>query len=167
MQTSFQEFLQQKLEGSDWKYRKRLRSEWLGALNRLLEQIRGWLRESDPEGILEFVTYEVQRVEDRLGVYDAAALKMRMKTDYAEVLPMGRFVPGPTSFLNAHAIPAFQPKCDLSGGRVDITNGERRHLLLRSILDGQDHWFAVMSGQSTPIPFDRACLEAILKDLLS
>jgi len=30
---------------------------------------------------------------------------------------------------------------DLSGGRVDITNGERRHLLLRSIEDGQDHWY--------------------------
>lgn len=44
MQTSFQEFLRQKVEGSDWRDRKRLRTEWLGALNRLLDQIREWLR---------------------------------------------------------------------------------------------------------------------------
>jgi hypothetical protein len=39
MQTSFQEFLRQKVEGSDWKDHKGLRTEWLGALNRLLDQI--------------------------------------------------------------------------------------------------------------------------------
>jgi hypothetical protein len=49
MQTSFQEFLRQKVEGSDWKDRKGLRTEWLGALNRLLNQIRDWLRESVPK----------------------------------------------------------------------------------------------------------------------
>jgi hypothetical protein len=80
---------------------------------------------------------------------------------------MGRFVPRPFSLLNLHANQAFQPRCDFSRGRVDITDGERRHLLLGSIDDGQDLWFALMRGQSTPIPFDRACLEAILKDLLS
>jgi hypothetical protein len=91
MQTSFQEFLRQKVEGSDWRDRKRLRDEWLGALNRLLDQIRDWLRESDPKGVLELITYEVERVEGRLGVYDAPALKIRLNTDAAEVLPMGRF----------------------------------------------------------------------------
>jgi hypothetical protein len=165
-QTSFQEFLRQKLEGSNWKDRKRLRTEWLGALNRLLDQIRDWIRESDPEGVIEFVTYEVERVEGRLGVYDAPAIKIRLNTDDADVLPMGRFEPRPYS-LDVHASQAFHPRSDFSGGRVDITNGERRHLLLRSIEDGQDRWFALMRGQSTPIPFDRACLERILENVLS
>jgi hypothetical protein len=166
MQTSFQEFLRQKLEGSNWKDRKGLRTEWLGALNRLLDQIRDWIRESDPEGVIEIVAYEVVRAEERLGVYDAPAFKIRLNTDDADVLPMGRFVPRPYS-LDVHASQAFQPRSDFSGGRVDITNGERRHLLLRSIDDGQDRWFALMRGQSTPIPFDRACLERILEDVLS
>lgn len=78
MQTSFQEFLRQKVEGSDWRDRKRLRSEWLDALNRLLDQIRDWLRESDPEGVLELVPYKVERVEERLGVYGAPALQIRL-----------------------------------------------------------------------------------------
>jgi hypothetical protein len=86
MQTSFQEFLRQKVEGSDWKDRSRIRGEWLGALNRLLDQIRDWLKESDPENVLELITYEVERVEGRLGVYDAPALKIRLNTDAAEVL---------------------------------------------------------------------------------
>lgn len=168
MQTSFQEFLRQKLEGSDWKDRKGLRMEWLGALNRLLDQIRDWIRESDPEGVIEIVAYEVVRVEGRLGVYDAPAFKIRLNTDDANVLPMGRFVPRPHSLLNVHGNSAFQPQIDCSGGRVDIISDERRHLLLRSIDDdGQDHWFALMRGQSTPIPFDRACLERILEDVLS
>ena len=167
METSFQEFLRQKLEGSDWKDRKRLRAEWLGALNRLLDQIRAWLKESDPEGILEFVTYEVERVEGRLGVYDAPALKVRVNTDYAEVLPMGRFTPLPLSLpLQSLLISDPQKWGNLSGGRVDITNGERRHVLVRSIEDGQDRWYALKMDQVAPVQFNRACFEAILEDLL-
>ncbi len=163
MQTSFQEFLKQKVEGSDWKDRKRLRAEWLGTLDRLLNQIRDWLRESDPEGVLECVNYEVQRVEERLGVYDAPALKIRLNTEYAEVLPIGRFTPQPFAFgqwlLDGYG------DLNLSKGRVDITNGERRHLLLRSG-EGEGRWFALIPGRPEPIPFDRSCLEAILEDLL-
>lgn len=163
MQTSFQEFLKQKVEGSDWKDRKRLRAEWLGALNRLLDQIRDWLRESDPDGVLECVNYEVQRVEERLGVYDAPALKIRLNTEYAEVLPIGRFTPQPFAFgqwlLDRYTDLHF------TNGRVDITNGERRHLLLRGDA-GEGQWCALIPGRPEPIPFDRTCLEAILEDLL-
>jgi hypothetical protein len=167
MQTSFQEFLRQKVEGSDWRDRKRLRDEWLGALHRLLVQIRDWLNESDPEGILEYVTYDVERVEGRLGVYDAPALKIRLNADFAEVLPVGRSVPLPYYVQDQLSVPSNrQAWGDLSGGRVDITNGERKHILLRSTQGGQDRWYAVMKDVTPPLPFDRACLEGILKDLL-
>lgn len=168
MQTSFQEFLRQKVEGSDWRDRKRLRTEWLGALNRLLDQIREWLRESDPEGLLEPVAYDVQCVEPRLGVYDAPAMKIRLNTEYAEVLPIGRFTTHPITLQNLLFIPGNRQRWgDLSGGRVDVTNGERRHLLLRSADDGQERWYALIAGQAAiPIPFDRVCLERILEDLL-
>jgi hypothetical protein len=79
------------------------------------------------------VTYEVQRVEERLGVYDAPALKIRLNTEYAEVLPMGRFMPLPSHLQSMLSIEDNRRVWgDLSGGRVDITNGERRHPLLRS-----------------------------------
>ena len=73
MMTSFQEFLRQKVDISALKDRNRSRGEWLGAINRLLDQVRDWLREADPDDLLEIVPYEVERVEKRLGIYDAPA----------------------------------------------------------------------------------------------
>src|SRR5271170_4929071 len=105
MQTSFQEFLRQKIEGSDWKDRSQRRCEWLNALNRLLDQIRESLREADPEGLLETVPYEVQRVEERLGVYDSPALKMRIGTDSVDVVPMGRYETGPLLLRHYRLLP--------------------------------------------------------------
>jgi hypothetical protein len=168
MQTSFQEFLRQKVEGSDWKDRSRIRGEWLCALNRLLDRIRDWLRESDPEGVLELITYEVERVEERLGVYDAPALQIRLNTDSADVLPMGRFAMRPLSLqsLLLQNMPSIPVNQEGHEGRVDITDGERRYVLLRSIVDGQDRWYA-LRRMDQAVPFDRTCLEAILKDLLS
>jgi hypothetical protein len=81
---------------------------------------------------------------------------------------MGRFAQRPVSLQNLLFIQGNQQRWgNLSGGRVDITNGERRHLLLRSTDDGQDRWYALMMDQAAPKPFDRACLEEILEDLLS
>lgn len=167
MQTSFQEFLRQKIEGSDWKDRSRRRSEWLNALNRLLDQIRESLREADPEGLLETIPYEVERVEERLGVYDAPALKIRIGTDSVDVVPEGRHATVPLLLQHLLLDPRNAQRWgNLSGGRVDITNGERRYLLLRSIVDGQDHWYATVSNQIGLTPFDSICLQAILRDLL-
>jgi hypothetical protein len=168
MQTSFQEFLRKKVEGSDWRDRNQVRGEWLGAVNHLLGQVRDWLGRSDPEHILEIVPYEVERVEERLGVYDAPALQIRLNTDSADVVPIGRYAPLPYILQGQLTVASNrQAWGDLSGGRVDITNGERKHILLRSTQDGQDRWYAVMKDVTYPVPFDESCLEAILEDLLS
>ena len=179
MPTSFQEFLRQKTEGSDWRERKRLREEWIGNLQRLLDQIREWIRESDPEGVIELVPYRVERVEGRLGVYDAPALQIRLNTESADVVPMDRFTQIPTTLRNTAYIQETQ---DLSlahvdqyfmnepVGRVDITNEERAHRLLFHPRVGWQAWISGRSGrfdQAGQRPFDKAALEAILEDLLS
>ena len=168
METSFQEFLRQKTEGSDWKDRGQRRREWLDALNRLFDQIRAWIREVDPEGLLELVSYEVERVEDRLGVYDAPAMKIRLDLDFVDIRPVGRFAIGTLLLRQLQALAANAQRCgDLSGGRVDMTNGERRYILLRSITDGQDCWYALAGDVGgVPTPFDANCLQAILRNLL-
>ena len=167
MMTSFQEFLKQKVDTSALKDRNRSRGEWLGAINRLLDQVRDWLREADPDDLLEIVPYKVERVEKRLGIYDAPALKIRLGINSVNVLPVGRYAVGPLSLELLKGIPGNAQRWgDLSGGSVDITNGERRHLLLRSIEDGQDHWYTVGEPLS-PAAFDRKLLEEILQDLLS
>ena len=51
-------------------------------------------------------------------------------------------------------------------GRVDITNGERKYLLLRDNSSGEDRWYAV-NERSQVVLFDRAQLETILQDLWS
>ncbi len=143
MSTSFQEFLRQKAKGSDLRSRNRSRMEWLGALNRLFGQVRDWLRQSDPDDLLEVVPYEVECVEEGLGIYDAPALKIRLGTDSVDVLPVGRFVSKNLAIQNLQLIPGNERRWgDLSGGRVDITNGERRFQLLRSLEAEADHWYA-------------------------
>ncbi len=166
MSTSFQKFLREKTKGSDLGNRNRSRMEWLGALNRLFAQVQEWLRQSDPDDLLEVVPYEVERVEERLGIYNAPALKIRLGTDSVDVLPVGRFVSKNLAIQNLQLIPGNERRWgDLSGGRVDITNGERRFQLLRSLEDGADRWYA-WCDKPPPTPFDRDRLEAILQELL-
>jgi hypothetical protein len=168
MHTSFQEFLRKKTEGSAWRERKERRAEWLGALDRLFAQFRIFLREADPEGLIEIVDYEVERVEERLGVYDAPALKIRLNTASADVIPTGLNVRRPLSLENLLGVPGNVSRWgDLAGGRVDVTDGERKHMLFRSVQDGQDHWYVMMAEKAGLAPFDRRSLEEILQDLLS
>jgi hypothetical protein len=167
MPTTFQEFLRRKAETSDWKDRSRRRGEWLDAVHHLFDRIQNDLRDADREGLLEVVPYEVERVEDRLGVYDAPALKIRLGTDAVDILPVGRYATGPFALQNLQLIPGNAGRWgDLSGGRVDVTNGERRHVLLRSVEDGQDRWYAHGGHQVAPTPFDKDTLEAIFLDLM-
>jgi hypothetical protein len=168
MATKFQEFLRKKTEGSAWKERKERRVEWLGALNRLLGQIRDFLREADPDGLIEIVDYKVERVEERLGVYDAPALKFRLNTASADVIPVGLNSRKPLLLENLLGVPGNALRWgDLAGGRVDVTDGERKHILFRSIENGQDQWYVMMADQTGLTLFNRQALEGILQDLLS
>src|SRR4051812_37808057 len=89
---SFSEFLRQKGEEYRVRDRHEQRSEWLEAINSLYDQIRGWLREVDPEGLLDIVPYQVSRTEPVLGTYDAPALKIQLGPAEAHLKPMGRWV---------------------------------------------------------------------------
>jgi hypothetical protein len=167
MPTNLREFLQKKTEGTDLKERNRLRSEWLASLNRLFDQIREWLREADPEEVLEVVRYEVERVEQRLGVYDAPALLIRLGTDSVRIVPSGRFE-DKYRIQMILAGPSYSPEWgDLCGGRVDVRSEDRRYLLLRSVEGDNEKWFAVSTNENGVAAFNRSRLEAILQELLS
>jgi hypothetical protein len=166
MPTDFQEFLRQKSEGTGIRERNRNRSEWLKAVQELLTQIEDWLRAADTENLLEIMRYEVERVEDRLGVYDAPALKIRFGTDVVDILPMGRYAIGPFSARAIQSLRGAEGTDSPAAGRVDITNGERKYLLIRDISSGAERWHAV-NERSEVFLFDRARLETILQDLWS
>ena len=66
---SLRDFLKAKANDPGVRDRHRLRKEWLGAIRRLFDQILAWLREADPEEVLDIQPYEVARTEHHLGTY--------------------------------------------------------------------------------------------------
>lgn len=168
MSTAFQQFLRQKAEKYGVPERHRDRAEWLLAINRLFEQIREWLKASDPDELIEIVPYVVQRVEKPLGIYDAPAMKVRLGAAEVSIVPVGRFSVRPLPAQVALALEGEGPE-SFSGGRVDVTNEERKYWLLRDVSTGQDRWLAVhAAGEAVNVaPLDQHILEGILQDLLS
>jgi hypothetical protein len=156
---SFRDFLKHKAEESGARDRHRRRAEWLGALHRLLEQVRAWLREFDVEEVLDIEPYEVARTEHDLGTYDAPALRIRLGAGEVTVVPMGREVP----FMAVRGV-SGQPT-ELAG-RVDITDGFRKYNLYREIREGKDAW-QVRDERNRFTYLDAESLGRILQELLS
>jgi hypothetical protein len=166
MSTGFQDFLRQRAGESGARERNRNRGEWLRAINGLLDQIRDWLRAADPENLLETVTYEVQRAEGPLGIYDAPAIKIRLGTDEVDIVPVGRYAIGPLPARTMKTLLGIEGTDGPPAGRVDITNGERKYILLRDVSTDHDRWYAV-DAQSKATLLDQTHLESILQDLWS
>jgi hypothetical protein len=156
---SFAEFLRKK--GAEFHVRDRhvRRTEWLGALNQLFDQIRGWLRESDPDGLLDFVPYEVSRTEPVLGTYDAPALKIQLGPAEAHLKPMGREVPSYTFRGTSGAAGDF-------AGRVALTDGLREYWLYREKHPEGDRW-QIHDERGRFTDLNRTEFERILQELLS
>jgi hypothetical protein len=163
---SFREFLRAKAEELGIRDRHRRRNEWLGALHRLADQLQDWLRQSDPEGLLDIEPYEVARSEHKLGNYNAPALKIRFGPRGVDIVPMSRDVistvfdvaTGPSTSLMAEATPF--------AGRVDVTDGFRKFNLFRQIRDDEDHWW-VRDEHDRFTPLNSDSWERILQVLLS
>lgn len=156
---NFREFLKTKAEQTGVRDRHRRRDEWLGALQRLLDQIRDWLRESDPEGVLDLEPFEVARTEHELGTYDAPALIIRLGAGEVSVLPMGREVP----FM---AIRGASGAATDVAGRVDITDGFRKYNLYRVINQDKESW-QIRDERNRFTHLDAESLGRILQELLS
>jgi hypothetical protein len=159
---TFSEFLRRK--GEEYRVRDRhgQRSEWLAAINGLYDQIRGWLREDDPEAFLDIVPYQVSRTEPILGTYDAPALQIRFGPAEVNLQPVGRFVP----FLTIRgARRAAEPPTEFVG-RVDLSDGLRGYNLYRERRPEGDRWqFLDKSDRFTCL--NRQEFERVLQELLS
>src|SRR5690349_5159303 len=127
---TLQEFLKEKAHEQDIVARRKRREEWLGAVARLMEQIKGWLRDADPEGILSVVPIPVDRNETGLGSYRAEGFNISLNDDTSvQVIPIARNVAG------------FLAGGRRAEGRVDITNGVEKHSLYRTFEDGVENWY--------------------------
>jgi hypothetical protein len=91
-----------------------LKAEWISAVNDLLADITSWLEPQEKEGLLQVVRLEdVALQEDRLGIYRAPALEIRVGARAISVLPIARLIFG-------------------GAGRVDLAYGPRIRILLRT-----------------------------------
>ena len=161
--TSFQEFLHKKAEEQKRGFRPDRRDEWIAAVDKLNRQIVDWLRESDPEQLLEIIPETVEKAEKGLGTYRVPALKIGVGNRMVRVVPIAR------NLVN----PLLGDGTTL-GGRVDITDGSKKYMLRRILRDsspnreGPDEapW-EVLDEHFGVTPLDRGRLESILQDLLS
>jgi hypothetical protein len=159
--TSFQEFLRKKAQEQGGEGVRR-RDEWIAALRRLVDQIVSWLKEDDPEGVLEIGRYEISLSEMSLGAYQAPYLEISLGESEATMSPVARNTVGTIGPRGGVA------DLEKAEGRVDLKDGLRlkKYMLYRAIEDGRDVWYAVDEKFRADL-LDKDRLEAILQDLLS
>jgi hypothetical protein len=155
---TFQDFLQRKASEHHHAERREKREEWISAVRRLLDDIRSWLAESDPDRLLDVISYDVERWEPGLGSYTIQALTIGVGDTAVKVVPVGRDAVG---LVSAQGDAGARAE-----GRVDITDGVRKYILYRTFRDGQQQWH-VLNADFHPVPLTRAALENVLQDLLS
>jgi len=164
--TTLREFLTSKADEYGVRGRNQRRKEWLGAVDRLFVQLQSWMREADPEGLLDVIRYDVSRTERDYGTYDAPALQVRFGPEEVSVEPIYGHPPLSLTFDQGQM--ASSPDlggADISGGRVDASNGLRTYHLFRERGDEADAWWIWDGDRFAKL--DPASFGRILKDLLS
>jgi hypothetical protein len=138
--------------------RAKNREEWVAAVERLIRQIEGWLREADPEKVLEVERTAVELGERQLGRYTAPGLTITLGSERAQVRPGTRYGMGPMSDDGLTR--------GRSQGRVDLTDGVQTYRLYRYVEPGEEWWVIVDDEHYIPKRFDRPAFEAALVSLL-
>jgi len=89
-------------------------AEWLGAIEKLYDQIKAWLREAMAEGLVDLVVGDTSITERTLGTYPAPVLQLFFGERIVYVRPVGRFVVA-------------------AKGRVDMSLGPNKAMMVRDI----------------------------------
>jgi len=136
MSTTFADFLHQQAEKhrAESEAGKVVVHEWRAGVTRLFDQIRGWLKESDPDGgIIEIKESEINLNEPGLGRYSVPRLDLRGLGKWIGIIPKARNTV-------RTAKPAQKLAPERATGRVDITDELRRYVLYRFREDDQAEW---------------------------
>jgi hypothetical protein len=140
--------------------RRQWREEWIAAVDKLLAQLRTWLKDADAADILDIQTVELEKREAGLGTYHIRGLVINFGERTVKVVPIGRTV-------LAHLGKYAEAGHENAEGRVDITNGAYKYYLYRKLTNTLDDQWLIQDERSDIRPLDREPFEAILQDLLS
>jgi hypothetical protein len=142
MSTTFTEFLRQQAEKhqAEADAGKAIIDEWRGGLKRLYDQIRAWLKESDPQGLIQIEEGQTEIREPGLGRYHVPRLDLRAFGKWIGIIPKARRTVGT-------ATPPQKSAPERAEGRVDITDELRRYVLYRFREGDHDVWMIDGLGQ--------------------
>jgi hypothetical protein len=160
MTTPFKEFLRERAEKyqAESQSTKATLEEWWGAIERLFAQLREWLREDDPAGVIEIKESEWDVTEPGLGRYRIPRLDLRAFGKWVGIIPKARHTVG-------RASPPQKSAPQRADGRVDITDELRRYVLYRFREDGQEVWL-IDDLESEQKPLDKEAFERALMSYL-
>jgi hypothetical protein len=160
MSTGFSEFLRDQAEKHQAEVAagKATVDEWRTAIGQLFATLRGWLRESDPQGVIEIEESEHDITEPGLGRYNVPRLDLHAFGKWIGIVPKARKTVGT-------AKPPQKSAPQRAAGRVDITDELRRYVLYRFQEDGRDVWM-IDDLETEPRPLDRPGFEKALMSYL-
>ena len=160
MTTAFKEFLRQQAEKHQAEARagKATLDEWRAAIEQLFAQVRAWLKESDPEGVIEIEEGHQDVTEQGLGRYRVPSLNLRAFGKWIGIIPKARKTVGT-------AKPPQKSAPERAAGRVDITDELRRYVLYRFRDDGREVW-VIDDLHSDSKPLDKEAFEKALMSYL-
>ena len=139
--------------------KKAIQQEWIGAVRRLIQQIKDWLADSDTNHLLEIAESSHELREMDVGVYTAPGLVVREEAREVRILPVARMVVGP--LLVDSSI-----RMTRAFGRVDLTDGGEKFMLFRTQKDPSDEWMIVEDRGYTVTKFNRQTFEEAMLRLL-
>ncbi len=135
------------------------REEWIAAVDRLLTQIKDWLQQADEGGILMIKETSFPISEQGMGTYEIGSLTLGLGPREVRVKPVARFVAAPLRSNGMIQVPRAY-------GRVDMTNGLEKYLILRTEKEPADRWTVIGQDSSRIERFDRSSFESAFKSLL-
>ncbi|MFO0969811.1 MAG: hypothetical protein U0793_30005 [Gemmataceae bacterium] len=135
MSTTFKEFLQEQAQKhqAEMYAAKATVDEWQDAVDRLFGQIKTWLKESDPNGLIQIKDSQEEIREPGLGIYLVPRLNLNAFGKWIGIIPKARKTIGA-------ATPPQKSTPERAQGRVDITDELRRYVLYRFVDNGRDVW---------------------------
>jgi hypothetical protein len=161
MTTTFTELLRELAAQRDAEARagKAVVDEWRAAVQKLFAQMREWLKEADPDGIIQIEEKEHEITEKGLGRYRIPHLNLHVVGKSIFIIPKARKTV-------ASAQPPQRSAPQRATGRVDITDELRRYVLYRFPEDGGGDLWLIDDLASEPKPLDRQAFERALMSYL-
>jgi hypothetical protein len=129
--------------------------DWRMAIQRLFDQMRAWLRESDPDGIIKIEMRPHELAEEGLGRYLVPRMDLTAFGKWVGIIPKAR-----NTIASAQLPQKAAPERAL--GRVDITDEIRRYVLYRFPQEGADDVWMFEDLRSEPKPLEQQTFETAL-----